>query len=50
MPLADYIAEVMQVLSDPDPSRGEIRVKRVEVLRWAEKNDDYERLFTARNE
>jgi uncharacterized oxidoreductase len=50
MPLADYIAEMMQALSDPDPSHGEILAKRVKALRWAEKNDDYERMFTARNE
>ena len=50
MPLADYIAEVMQVLSDPDPSHGEILVKCVRALRWAEKNGDYEQMFTALNE
>ena len=49
MSLADYVAEVIQVLSSPDPSRGEILVKRVEALRWAEKNNDYEQMFTARN-
>jgi uncharacterized oxidoreductase len=50
MPLADYIAEVMQVLGDPNPSRGEILVERVKALRWAEKNDEYQEIFTARNE
>ncbi len=50
MPLGDYIAEVMQVLSDPDPSHGEILVKRVRALRWAEKNGNYEQMFTALNE
>lgn len=35
MPLADFIAEVMQILSDPAPSHGEILVKRVKALRWA---------------
>lgn len=49
MPLADYIAEVMQILSDPNPSHGEILVKRVEALRWAEKNGDYDQMFTALN-
>jgi uncharacterized oxidoreductase len=49
MPLADYIAEVMQVLSEPDLPRGEILVKRVTALRWAERSNDYERTFTALN-
>jgi len=48
MPLADYIGEVMQILGGTDESRGEILVKRVEALRWAEKND-YEQMFTALN-
>jgi uncharacterized oxidoreductase len=50
MPLAEYIAEVMQVLGDPNPSRGEILVKRAEALCWAERNGNYDQLFTARNE
>jgi uncharacterized oxidoreductase len=50
MPLADYIAEVMQILSDSDPPHGEILLKRVRALRFAEKCSDYERLFTALNE
>jgi uncharacterized oxidoreductase len=49
MPLADYIGEVMQVLSDRDLSHGEILVKCVKALRWAEKNDHYEQMFTALN-
>ena len=49
MPLADYISEVMQVLGDRDLSHGEILVKRVKALRWAEKNDEYEQVFTALN-
>jgi uncharacterized oxidoreductase len=49
MPLADFIAEVMQILLDPDPPLGEILVKRVEALRWAERNDEYERWFAALN-
>jgi uncharacterized oxidoreductase len=49
MPLADYIAEVMQVLSEPNVSRDEILVKRVKALRWAERNNDYEEKFTALN-
>jgi uncharacterized oxidoreductase len=49
MPLADYVAEVMQILNDPNPSRGEILVGRVKALRWAEKNEDYEQIYAAHN-
>lgn len=49
MPLRDYIAEVMQILSDPDLPRGEIIVSRVKALRWAEKNDAYGQMFEALN-
>jgi uncharacterized oxidoreductase len=49
MPLADYIAEVMQVLNEPAPSRGEILVERVKALRWAERNQEYEKMFKALN-
>jgi uncharacterized oxidoreductase len=50
MPLADYIAEVMQMLEEPSPQRGEILAQRAGALRWAEKNGDYEQQFSARNE
>jgi uncharacterized oxidoreductase len=50
MPLADYIAEVMQVLDESDLSHGEILVNRVKALRWAEKNDDYDQKFMALNQ
>jgi uncharacterized oxidoreductase len=49
MPLADYVAEVMKNLSDPNPSGGEILVERVKALRWAGKSENYERIFTANN-
>lgn len=49
MPLADYVAEVMQRLGDPIPTNGEILVHRVKALRWAEKNGEYEQIFEARN-
>lgn len=49
MPLTDYIAEVMQLLSNPNPPQGEILVERVKALRWAEKNGNYEKLFAALN-
>ena len=45
MPLADYVAEVLQMLGDPIPANGEIVACRAEVLRWAEKNGEYEQLF-----
>jgi uncharacterized oxidoreductase len=50
MPLADYVAEVMQMLGDPIPANGEILAHRAKVLRWAEKNGEYEQIFAARNE
>ena len=49
MPLADYIAEVMQILDDPNRSGDEILVERVKTLRGAGANEDYERIFTANN-
>ncbi|MBI2729129.1 MAG: SDR family oxidoreductase [Polaromonas sp.] len=49
MPLAEYIAEVMALLANPNPPRGEILVKRVEGLRWAEKNGTHEKTFAALN-
>jgi uncharacterized oxidoreductase len=49
MPLADYVTEVMQLFDDPKRSGGEILVQRVQALRWAGKNGDYERIFTANN-
>ena len=50
MPLADYVAEVMQILGGPIPANGEILVQRSKALRWAEKNGEYEQIFAARNE
>jgi uncharacterized oxidoreductase len=49
MPLADYIAEVMQLLGDGSWHSGEILVERVKGERWAERNGDYERRFVAFN-
>jgi uncharacterized oxidoreductase len=49
MPLADYVAEVMQMLGDPIPANGEIVATRATALRWAEKNNEYEQVFTDRN-
>ncbi len=44
MPLAEYISETMSLLADP-PASGEILVKRVEPLRWSEKNGNFEQVF-----
>lgn len=49
MPLAEYIAEVMQILGQPDPSRGEILVEGVKALRWAERGEGYDQIFAATN-
>ncbi len=49
MPLADYIAEVMNILSESDLPQGEIRVKRVEALRWAERKGEYDKWFRTMN-
>jgi len=49
MPLADYVAEVVQMLGDPIPANGEILAHRAKALRWAEKNSEYEQMFAARN-
>lgn len=49
MPLADYIAEVMQLLGEPHPANDEILVERVKEMRWAEKNATYEKIFAATN-
>ena len=50
MPLADYIAEVMQVLDESDLCDGDILVERVKTLRQAEENHDYKQKFMALNE
>jgi uncharacterized oxidoreductase len=49
MPLADYVAEVMQFFDDPKRSGGEILAQRAKALRSAAHNEDYERVFTANN-
>lgn len=49
MPLAEFIAEVMQLLGDPHPPHGEILVEHVKALRWVEKNGDYEQKFALLN-
>ena len=49
MPLDEFIAEVMELLADPAPPRGEILVDRVKPLRFAEWNHDYEQKFALLN-
>ena len=54
MPLADYIAEVMSLLENPpapgEGPKGEILVKRVHALRFAEKNGNYDQVFSRMNQ
>lgn len=49
MPLAEYIAEAIQILGGSTPPRGEILVERVKALRWAERNGEYDDKFAALN-
>ena len=49
MPLADYIAEVMTLLEDPDLPNGEILVERVKALRWAERDGRYDATYAMLN-
>ncbi len=46
MPLADYTAEVMDILETNKIEKGEILVEHVKPLRWAEKNGTYDQLLT----
>ena len=45
MPLADFIAEVMQILEQNRSEKGEILVERVKHLRWAEKEGRYDEVL-----
>lgn len=49
VPLADYVAEVMQILMRADLPNGEILVERVKALRWAERNGVYAQVFAVLN-
>lgn len=49
MPLADYVADVMRILEADWLVDGEILVRHVDVLRWAERNGNYPRMFAALN-
>jgi len=48
MPLADFITESVRLFDDP-PASGEILVKRVESLRWAEKTGTFTQIFDRLN-
>jgi uncharacterized oxidoreductase len=49
VPLADYIAEVMDILGKPLPVSGEVLTERVKFLRSAEASGDYAKVFLANN-
>jgi uncharacterized oxidoreductase len=49
MPLADYVAEVMHLLTEADPPSGEILVERVKALRFAEQGERYSQVFAVNN-
>jgi uncharacterized oxidoreductase len=48
MPLADYISESVTLFDNP-PASGELLVKRVEPLRWAEKTGNFDQIFSRLN-
>lgn len=49
MPLANFIEETVAAFDNP-PASGEILTKRVETLRWAEKNGSFDKVFSALND
>ena len=49
MPVAAYVAEVMQLLERRDHPRGELLVERDRARRWAERDGRYEATFDAMN-
>lgn len=49
MPLAAYVAEVMQLLESQDHLRGEVLVERDRARRWAERDGRYDATFAAMN-
>jgi uncharacterized oxidoreductase len=49
MPLADYIAEVMQLLEQCNHPAGEVLVERVKMLRYAERDGKYDEVRTMVN-
>lgn len=49
MPLAAYVAEVMQLLASGDHPHGEVLVERDKARRWAEREGRYDATFAAMN-
>jgi uncharacterized oxidoreductase len=49
MPLAVYVAQVMQLLASGDHPRGEVLVERDRARRWAERDGRYDDIFAAMN-
>ena len=49
MPVAAYVAEVMQLLEDGNHPRGEVLVERDRARRWAERDGRYEETYAAMN-
>ena len=49
MPLADYLAEVVDLLQKPAPDSGEILVERVKALRMAEQSGAYPQIYANLN-
>lgn len=49
MPLADYTAEVIDLIERGDTPRGEILVERVKPLRFSELNGNYEEVYARLN-
>lgn len=49
MPLAAYVAEVMELLERADHPRGELLLERDRARRWAERDGRYEAIFAALN-
>ena len=49
MPLAEYVAEVMQILEEANHPQGEILVERVKALRHAERDGKYDQSFAMLN-
>ncbi|GGO91598.1 SDR family oxidoreductase [Stakelama pacifica] len=49
MPLADYLAEVVDLLQKPASDNGEILVERVKALRMAQQNGSYPQIYANLN-
>lgn len=49
MPLADYVAEVLQLLETGNTPRGEVLLARDQALRWSDRDGSYDTHFSAMN-